>query len=93
MLSLPCARRYGCYLLFQLKTHSQFFNESEDESQPALSLLAALLVLGGITAVVAVCSECAFADCPLPLMPAMLSMAPDNLSMQAMSSVIITTVF
>ena len=53
-----CARRYGAYLLFQLKTHASFFSESEGDNQPVLSLVAALLVLTGITLVVAVSSEC-----------------------------------
>ncbi|KAK9915517.1 hypothetical protein WJX75_000169 [Coccomyxa subellipsoidea] len=48
---------YLCYLLFQLKTHSSFFSESEGEGEPALSLVAALAALTGITVVVAVCSE------------------------------------
>jgi Ca2+/H+ antiporter len=52
--------RYLLYLLFQLKTHSSFFSEeAEGGSPPALSLVAALLTLAGITIVVAVCSECA----------------------------------
>lgn len=53
--------RYGAYLLFQLKTHASFFSESEGDNQPVLSLVAALLVLTGITLVVAVSSECASA--------------------------------
>ena len=52
-------RRYGAYLLFQLKTHASFFSEGEGDNQPVLSLVAALLVLTGITLVVAVSSECA----------------------------------
>ena len=59
----PPLRRYLCYLLFQLKTHSQFFSEGGDDAQPALSLAAALAVLTGITVVVAVCSECAGPPC------------------------------
>ena len=57
-LVLP--RRYACYLLFQLKTHNSFFDSDDDEgaSQPALSLLAALGCLAGITVIVAVASEC-----------------------------------
>ena len=54
-------RRYGAYLLFQLKTHASFFSEGEGDNQPVLSLVAALLVLTGITLVVAVSSECASA--------------------------------
>ncbi len=53
------AGRYLCYLLFQLKTHSSFFSESEGDGEPALSLVAALGALAGITCIVAVCSECA----------------------------------
>jgi len=49
--------RYGCYLLFQLKTHSSFFQDSGEESTPALSLVAALLTLTGVTIIVAVSSE------------------------------------
>jgi len=49
--------RYGCYLLFQLKTHSSFFQDSEEESTPALSLVAALVTLTGVTIIVAVSSE------------------------------------
>ncbi|CAL8470121.1 g9663 [Coccomyxa elongata] len=48
---------YLCYLLFQLKTHSSFFSDSEGEGTPALSLIAALGALAGITVIVAVCSE------------------------------------
>lgn len=55
-----CGGRYLCYLLFQLKTHSSFFSESEGEGEPALSLVAALFALTAITVIVAVCSECAF---------------------------------
>ena len=56
---MAALRRYGAYLLFQLKTHASFFSESEGDNQPVLSLVAALLVLTGITLVVAVSSECA----------------------------------
>ena len=49
--------RYGCYLLFQLKTHASFFKESSEESAPALSLVAAMLTLTGVTVIVAVSSE------------------------------------
>ncbi|BDA44139.1 Ca(2+)/H(+) antiporter [Coccomyxa sp. Obi] len=48
---------YLCYLLFQLKTHSSFFSDSEGEGTPALSLVAALGALAGIAVIVAVCSE------------------------------------
>ncbi|KAK9819368.1 hypothetical protein WJX81_004642 [Elliptochloris bilobata] len=51
---------YLCYLLFTLKTHSAAAAvpaEGEVPETPALSLGAALLMLGGITVVVAVCSE------------------------------------
>ena len=51
------ARRYGCYLLFQLKTHASFFKESTEESAPALSLVAAMATLTGVTIIVAVSSE------------------------------------
>ena len=52
--------RYLCYLLFQLKTHNNLFDNDDEEAstQPALSLLAALGALAGITAIVAVASEC-----------------------------------
>ena len=49
--------RYGCYLLFQLKTHASFFKESTEESTPALSLVAAMATLTGVTIIVAVSSE------------------------------------
>jgi Ca2+:H+ antiporter len=49
---------YVCYLFFQLKTHRDWFTgESDGEDTPALSLVAALGVLTGITLVVAVASE------------------------------------
>ena len=71
--SLFVARRYCFYLFFQLKTHRDSMGESADGDGggaqadgdgdagdgPALSLLGALSVLTGITALVAVASECA----------------------------------
>ena len=63
----PPTRRYMCYLLFQLKTHNNLFDNEDDgegSQQPSLSLLAALGALAGITAIVAVASECAPITCP-----------------------------
>jgi Ca2+/H+ antiporter len=65
--AVRCCGRYLCYLLFQLKTHSSFFSESEGEGEPALSLVAALAALTGITVVVAVCSECAALPASKPM--------------------------
>eukprot|EP00884_Botryococcus_braunii_P017949 jgi/Botrbrau1/4838/Bobra.0325s0049.1 len=49
---------YILYLFFQLKTHhTAFAGEDEDPEPPALSLVAALLTLSGITVIVAICSE------------------------------------
>ena len=50
--------RYVCYLAFQLHTHHNLFQGDDgDEEEPVLSLPAALLMLAGITALVAFCSE------------------------------------
>mmetsp|Transcript_7985 Transcript_7985/g.15527 ORF Transcript_7985/g.15527 Transcript_7985/m.15527 type:complete len:444 (-) Transcript_7985:716-2047(-) len=58
---------YGCYLLFQLRTHRDYFSpaptpgqgeeEHEDVEIPMLSLPTASLFLGIITIIVAICSE------------------------------------
>jgi Ca2+:H+ antiporter len=48
---------YLCYLFFQLKTHHSMFVEEDSGEQPSLSLVAAIGMLGAITAVVAVSSE------------------------------------
>ncbi len=50
-------RRYGCYLFFQLKTHTDLFRGESDDEEPALSMAGALSLLGAITVIVAVCSE------------------------------------
>lgn len=48
---------YGVYLVFQLSTHSHLFQGEESEDHPSLSLFGALGMLGGITIIVAICSE------------------------------------
>jgi hypothetical protein len=63
--------RYLCYLVFQLKTHKDVFDDNGDSSDahggdlPALSLSGALVLLAGITVIVAVCSECAVDPRPM----------------------------
>ncbi len=60
------ARSYALYLVFQLYTHADMFDEvegdhpdggEEDEEEPQLSLPAALLMLTAITVCVAFASE------------------------------------
>ena len=53
-----CARRYCCYLFFQLKTHGDMFKGEESTETPSLSLSGALACLTAITLIVAVASEC-----------------------------------
>lgn len=50
---------YGAYLVFQLGTHHHLFSGEEEEvgEEPALTLTAAILWLGGITVLVAILSE------------------------------------
>jgi calcium/proton exchanger cax len=50
---------YGAYLVFQLGTHHHLFSGEEEEGaeQPALTLTAAIVWLGGITVLVAILSE------------------------------------
>ncbi len=52
-----CARSYICYLVFQLKTHTELFKGEDDDAQPMLTLGTSIGLLTAITAVVAVCSE------------------------------------
>ena len=55
----PHSLRYVCYLAFQLHTHHSLFQGEDDgeAEEPVLSLPAALLMLAGVTALVAACSE------------------------------------
>ena len=55
-ISIVLILLYGGYLLFQLKTHRDLFTGEESEEEPALSLVAAVGTLLGITVLVAVCS-------------------------------------
>ncbi|CAG8560463.1 5211_t:CDS:2 [Paraglomus brasilianum] len=49
---------YGLYLLFQLKTHTELYlTEDEDEQEPELTLPVAMLLLAGVTVIVAVCGD------------------------------------
>ncbi|CAG8611132.1 5395_t:CDS:2 [Paraglomus occultum] len=49
---------YGLYLLFQLKTHVHLYvTEDEDDQEPELTLLISLLLLAGVTVIVALCGE------------------------------------
>lgn len=49
--------RYGCYLVFQLRTHHDLFCGDDDDEEPVMTFPGALAVLTGITVTVAVCSE------------------------------------
>ncbi|PWW79843.1 calcium/proton exchanger [Tuber magnatum] len=58
---------YASYLLFQLKTHSDIYNEPsekspkrnhEEKEEPSLTLWAAVILLAVSTALVAICAEC-----------------------------------
>ncbi|CAZ79696.1 unnamed protein product [Tuber melanosporum] len=58
---------YASYLLFQLKTHSDIYNEPSEKSpkrnheereEPDLTLWAAVILLAVSTALVAICAEC-----------------------------------
>lgn len=55
-------RSYLGYLLFQLRTHADFFAGEESDEVPALSLSGALACLVVITLIVAVCSGGLAAD-------------------------------
>ncbi|EFJ40822.1 Ca2+/H+ antiporter, cation antiporter, membrane protein [Volvox carteri f. nagariensis] len=48
---------YMCYLVFQLKTHTELFKGDDDDAVPMLTLGTSIGLLTAITAVVAVCSE------------------------------------
>lgn len=55
---LTSPRSYGCYLLFQLKTHAHLFSSDADSTEtPALSLSGSTFMLTTITIAVAICSE------------------------------------
>lgn len=56
-IALLLAFIYGCYLFFQLKTHSDAFAGESNDETPALSLIGAISFLGVITCIVAICSE------------------------------------
>lgn len=51
------ACRYLSYLGFQLHTHHDLFKGDDGDEEPIMSFAGAILVLTGITVLVAVCSE------------------------------------
>ena len=59
--NMSCAgclwHRYGCYLVFQLRTHHDLFCAEDEDEEPVMTFPGALTVLAAITVAVAVCSE------------------------------------
>lgn len=49
--------RYGCYLVFQLRTHHDLFCAEDEDEEPVMTFPGSMVVLAGITIAVAVCSE------------------------------------